>query len=104
MAYHGVCGVTLSTGSPSQGESDTDRGSREIRDPCSGHSGVGDLGQPGTPSHHWGVDDDCGECVEWDLLWVGPNDVGVIKTTVATLQAASEPRLLVWDSIVLLIF
>ena len=45
----------------------------------------------GAPSHHWGADDDCGECVEWDLLWVGPNDDGVAKMTVVALQAASEP-------------
>ena len=67
-------------------------------------SGNTDPGQPGTPSPNWGVDDDCGECVEWDLLRVGPNDVGVIKTTAVALQAASEPRFLVWDFIVLLIF
>ena len=79
------------TGSPSQGDSDTDRGSREIRDPCSGRSGAAYPGQPGTPSHHWGADDDSGECVEWDLLWVGPNDVGVAKATVVAMQAAGEP-------------
>ena len=45
----------------------------------------------GVPSHHEGADDDCGECVEWDLLWVGPNDAGVIKTIVFSLQATSEP-------------
>ena len=47
--------------------------------------------KPGTPSHHWRVDDACGESVEWYLLWVGPDDVGVIETTVFALQVASEP-------------
>ena len=50
-----------------------------------------DFGQPGIPSHHWRVDDDCRECVGWDLLWVGLDDVGVIEMTVVTVQAASEP-------------
>ena len=94
----------MSTESPSQGDSDTDRGSREIRDPCSGRSGAADPGKPGVASHHWGADDDRRECVEWDLLWVGPNDVGVIKMTVVALQATSEPRLLVWDFTVFLLF
>ena len=96
--------MALSTGSSSQRDSDTGRGPREIGDPCSGRSGAVDPGQPGVPLHHWGADDDCRECVEWDLLWVGPNDAGVVKTTVVALQAASEPRLLVWDFIVLLLF
>ena len=91
-------------GSPNQRDSNTDQGPREIRDPCGGHSGSADPGQLGAPSHHWGADDDCGECVEWDLLWVGPNDVGVVKTIAVALQAASEPRLLIWDFIVLLLF
>ena len=77
--------MTLSTRPPIQRDSDTNWGSREVRDPCSGCSGAADPGQPGTPSHHWGADDDCGECVEWDLLWVGPNDVGVIETTVVAV-------------------
>ena len=71
--------------------SDLDWGPREIRDSCSGHSSAAYPGQPGAPSHHWGADDDCGECVEWDLIWVGPNDVGVAKATLVALQAASEP-------------
>ena len=94
----------MSTGSPSQRDSDTDQGPREIGDPCSGYSSVADRGQPGIPSHHWGADGDCGECVEWNLLWVGPNDVGVVKMIAVALKAASEPRLLVWEFIVLLIF
>ena len=81
----------MSTGSPSQGDSDTDRGSREARNPCSGCRCAAYPGQLGIPSHHWGADDDGGECVEWDLLWVGPNAVGVVKTTDVALQAASEP-------------
>ena len=95
--------MTLSTESPSQGDSDTDRGSREARDPCSDRNCAAYPGQPGVPSHHRGADDACRECVEWDLLWVGPNDAGVVKTTVVALQAASEPRLLVWDFIVRLL-
>ena len=60
--------------------------------------------KPGTPPHHWREDDACGKCVEWDLLWVSPNDVGVGKTTVVPVQAASEPRLFVRDIAVLLLF
>ena len=90
-AYYGVRGVSLSTGSPSQGDSNTDRGSREARNPCSGHSCATNPGHPGVPSHHWGADDDSGKCAGWDLLWVGPNDVGVAKATVVAMQAASEP-------------
>ena len=77
--------------SPSQRDSDTDQGPREVRDSCGGHSGATDPGHPGAPSHHKGADDDCGESVEWDLLWVSPYDVGVIETTAVALQAASEP-------------
>ena len=95
--------MTLLTGSPSQGDSDIDRGSRETRDPCSGRSGAAYPGQPGAPSHHWGADDDRRECVEWDLLWVGPNDSCVAKMIVFALQAAGEPRLLVWDFVVRLL-
>ena len=68
----------MSTESPSQGDSDTDRGPREIRDTCSGRNGAADPRQLGAPSYHWGAYDDCGQSVEWDLLWVGPNDVGVV--------------------------
>ena len=77
--------MTLSTRPPSQRDSDIDWGSREVGDPGSGCSSVADLGQPGAPSHHWRADDDCRKCVEWDLLWVGPDDVGVIETTAVTL-------------------
>ena len=94
----------MSTGSPSQRDADTDRGPRETGDPSSGCSDAADPGQLGVPSHHWGADDDRRECVEWDLLWVGPNDVGVVKTTAVAVQAASEPRLLVWDFILFLLF
>ena len=104
VEHHGVCGEALPTGSPSQRDADTDRGPRETGDPGSGHNSAVDPGQPGIPSHHWGVDDDRRECVEWDLLWVGPNDVGVVKTIVVTLQVASELRLLIWDFIVFLLF
>ena len=96
--------MALLTGSPSQRDTDTDRGPRETGDPGSGRSGAADPGQPDIPSHHWGANDDRRECVQWDLLWVGPNGVGVVKTTVVTLQAASEPRFLVWDFVVLLLF
>ena len=90
-AYHGVRGTPLSTGSPSQGDSNTNRGSREARNPCSGRSCAVNLGHPGVPSHHWGADDDSGKCVGWDLLWVGPDVVDVAKETVVTMQAAGEP-------------
>ena len=94
----------MSTRLLSQRDSDIDWGLREIRDPCSGRSDAVDPGQPGAPSHHWGADDDRRECVEWDLLWVGPNDVGVVKMTVVAMQVTSEPRLLIWDFIVFLLF
>ena len=34
---------------------------------------------------------------------MGPNDAGVTKAIVVAMQAASEPRLLVWDFIVRLL-
>ena len=77
--------MTLSTRPLSQRDSDTNWGSREVRDPCSGGSSVADLGQPGIPSQHLRADDDYRECVEWDLLWVGPDDVGVVETTVVAM-------------------
>ena len=46
--------MTLSTGSPSQGDSDTNRGSREARNLCSGYSCSAYPRQPGVPSHHRG--------------------------------------------------
>ena len=67
---------------PSQRDSDIYLGYREVGDPGSGRSSVADRGQLGTPSHHWRADDDCRECVGWDLLWVGPDDVGVAEMTV----------------------
>ena len=73
------------TRSPSQGVSDTHRGFGEVRDPCYGRSGAVDLGKPGTPSHHRGSNDAYGECFEWDLLWVGPDDVVVIETIVVAM-------------------
>ena len=94
----------MSTGSPSQRDTDTDRRPRETGDPGSGRSSAANPRQPSVPSHYWGVDDDRRECVEWDLIWVGPNDFRVVKMTVVALQAASEPRLLVWDFIVFLLF
>ena len=36
-------------------------------------------GQLGTPSHYGRTDDVGGECFEWDLLWVGPDDAGIIE-------------------------
>ena len=81
----------MSTSYPSQGDLDTHWGFAEVRDPCCGRSGVADPRQPGTPPHHWRVDDACGECVEWDLLWVGPDDVFIVEMIVITMQAASEP-------------
>ena len=83
--------MPLLTRSPSQGDSDTYRGFGEVREPCCGRRGAADPGQPGTPPHHRRADDTCGECVGWDLLWVGPDDVVVIETTVVAMQAASEP-------------
>ena len=83
--------MTLSTGAPSQRDTDIDRGPRETGDPGSGRSSAADPGKLGIPSHHRGVDDACRDSVEWDLLWVGPNDVGVAKVTVVAMQAASEP-------------
>ena len=77
--------MTLSTECPSQGDSDIHWGSREVGDPGSGHNNVADSGQSRAPSHHWRVDDDCRECVGWDLLWVGPDDVGVAKMTVVAM-------------------
>ena len=74
--------MTLLTKCLSQRDSDIDWGSREVGDPCSGGSSVADPRQPGAPSHHWREDDDCRKCVGWDLLWVGPNDVGVIEMIV----------------------
>ena len=47
--------------------------------------------QPGTPSHHRGSNDACGECFEWDLLWVGPDDAVVVEMKIFAMQAASEP-------------
>ena len=96
-AYHGFCGMPLSTGSSSQGDLNIDRGSREARNPCSGRSCAANPGQPGVPSHHWGADDVSGKCIGWDLLWVGPNAVGVAKATVVTMQEAGEPWLCIWD-------
>ena len=83
--------MPLSSRTPIQRDSYIYRGPREVRDLCCGRSNAADLGKPGAPSHHWGADDAYGECAEWDLLWVGPNDVVVVETTVVTLQVASEP-------------
>ena len=77
--------MTLSTKCPSQGESDIYWGFTEVGDPGSGRSGDVDLGQSSAPSHHWREDDDCRECVGWDLLWLGPDDVGVAETTVVVM-------------------
>ena len=76
---------------PSQRDSDTSWGSKEVRDLCSGGNSVVDPGQPGAPSHHWRADDDCRGCVGWDLLWLGPYDVVVIEMTVFAMQVASKP-------------
>ena len=37
--------------------------------------------------HHitGGENDACGECFEWDLLWVGPDDAVIIETTVLAM-------------------
>ena len=83
--------MPLLTRSPCQGDMDTHQGSREVRDLCYGRSGAADPRQPGTPPHHWREDDACGECVEWDLLWVGLDDVVFVETIVFDMQAASEP-------------
>lgn len=77
--------MTLSTRCQSQRDSNIHWGSREVGDPGSGRSSVADLGQPGLPSHHWRADDDCGKCAEWDLLWVGPDDVGINEMTVVAM-------------------
>lgn len=79
------------TRSPSQGDSDTHQGSREVRYPCFGRSDVVNPGQPGTPPHHWREDDACGESVEWDVLWVGPDDVVIVEMTIVAMEAASGP-------------
>ena len=50
-----------------------------------------DPGKLGTPPHHWRADDACGECVEWDLLWVGLDDFVIVEMTVVAMKAASEP-------------
>ena len=76
---------------PSQRDVDTNRVSRDVRDLCCGHNGTANLGHPGAPSHHWREDDSCGESVEWDLLWVGPDDVVIIETIVVAMQVAIEP-------------
>ena len=77
--------MTLSTRCPSQRDLDINWGSREVGHLCSGGSSVVDPGQPGAPSHHWRADDDFRKCVEWDLLWVGPDDVGVVEMTIVSL-------------------
>ena len=79
------------TRSPCKRDTDTHQGSREVRDLCCGRSSAVDPGQPGIPSHHGGENDACGECFEWDLLWVGPDDVVVIETKDVTMQVSSEP-------------
>ena len=68
VEHHGFCRVPFSTKSPSQGDSDTRRGSREVRDPCYGHNNATDSRKLGNPPHHRGSDDAFSECVEWDLL------------------------------------
>ena len=83
--------MPLLTRSPCQGEMDIDQGSREVRDLCCGHNYAVDPRHPGTPPHHWRVDDASGECVEWDLLWVGSNDVVIVETIIVSMQVASEP-------------
>ena len=70
----------MSTKCPSKRDSDIDWGSREVGDLGSGSNSVADFGKPGIPSHHWRADDDFRECVGWDLLWVGLDDVGVGET------------------------
>ena len=71
--------MPLSTRSQCEGDMDTHQGSREVRDPCCGRNGAVDLGQPCTPSHNVGANDACGECFEWELLWVSPDDAVVVE-------------------------
>ena len=75
----------MSTRCLSQRDSDIDWGSREVGDSGSGGNSVVDLGQPGAPSHHWRADDDCRKCIEWDLLWVGPDDAVISEMTTVTV-------------------